>query len=58
MSDSIRNNSRLTNNWKKGFERRKMQHHLWFKKISGENTEKKTMMEMWDNYLLFTRLEF
>lgn len=58
MTDFQLRPSRLKEHWNWKHERGNFHQQNWFRKISGENKERKTMREMWDNYLNFTRLDF
>ncbi len=57
--NNIKNRARkLKNHFKRNMEARLVSRKNLFKKRSREIYEQKTNMEMWENYLNFTRLEF
>ncbi len=58
MSRLKRNTLKLRAHLQRNFAGKTLSHQHLFRKLTRENKEQRANMEMWENYLNFTRLEF
>lgn len=58
MSILKKNTLRLKAHFRRNFVGKTISHQLLFRKLTRENKEQRANMEMWENYLNFTRLDF